>query len=83
MTFDNPLQAFVTADSTAAQRTKAKAKPAKAQRTTKKSRAIELYKANIVAGKAVVIALYKSELNMTDAGSNSYFYAVKKLVSSK
>lgn len=55
-------------------------KPAKAARTdTKKSRAVDIYKANIAAGKSAVITLFKTELAMTDAGANSYFYATKKL----
>lgn len=55
-------------------------KPVKAVRTdSKKSRAVEIYKANIAAGKAAVITLYKTELSMTDAGANSYFYATKKI----
>ena len=57
----------------------AKAKVATARTDTKRARALDLYKANISAGKATVIALFKTELAMTDAGANSYFYATKKL----
>ena len=57
-----------------------KAKTAPAVRTdTKRARAVDLYKTNIAAGKAAVITLFKTELAMTDAGANSYFYATKKL----
>lgn len=58
---------------------KAKAvKAAPPARETKKSCAVRLYEQNIKQGKAAVIALYKSQLAMTDAGANSYFYAIKK-----
>lgn len=86
MTFDNPMQAFVEAERTATPAAKAKrivkqiTTPA---RETKKSCAIKIYEKNIKQGKSAVIALFKSDLAMTDAGANSYFYAVKKLAASK
>lgn len=81
MTFDNPFQAFVEAETKAPvkeKRAKAEAKP---QRNTKKARAVEIYKKHIADGKAAVTDLYKSELQMSDAGANSYFYAIKKQLS--
>jgi hypothetical protein len=58
---------------------KAKVKQAaveKPARNTKKSAAIELFRT--LADKKAVIAAYKSQLDMTDAGANSYYYAIKK-----
>ena len=73
-------QMTAPADTAPAKRTSAKAKVAPAARTdTKRARALDLYKANITAGKSAVINLFKTELAMTDAGANSYFYATKKL----
>ena len=74
----NPFTQFV-----AAQLEKTPAKPKakqpvaeKLQRNTKKSAAIELFRT--LADKKAVIAAYKSQLDMTDAGANSYYYAIKK-----
>ena len=82
MTFNNPMQAFVDAESaTASKPSKQKrAAPQASTRTreTKKSAAIKLYKAHISQGKRAVIDRFKSELAMTDAGANSYFYAIKR-----
>ena len=81
MTFDNPMQAFVEAESTPATKTSKPKRVAQAStstRETKKSCAVKLYRAHIAEGKRSVIALFKSELSMTDAGANSYFYAIKK-----
>lgn len=76
----NPLMALVDlANAKPVKGVKVKAeRPAKTD--TKRARALELYKANIKEGRAKVLSLFKSELNMTDAGANSYFYATKKLV---
>lgn len=67
-----------------AKKATAKAKPAaKAkveQKVTKKSQAVTFYKKNIKKGKAAVIQFFKGDLSMTDAGANSYFYAIKKEV---
>ena len=56
----------------------AASKPAKAEKVTKKSQAVIFYKKNIKKGKSIVIDFFKGDLSMTDAGANSYFYAIKK-----
>lgn len=48
---------------------------------SKRARAVIIYKESIGDGKKVVIERFKKELSMTDAGSNSYFYATKKALS--
>ena len=47
---------------------------------SKRSRAVIIYKESIGDGKKVVIDRFKTQLSMTDAGANSYFYATKKAV---
>ena len=83
MTLDthNPFTAFVAAQ--AAKQSapkKAVEKAAKPPRDSKRVKAACIYREYIKQGKSAVIALYKTELDMTDAGANSYFYATKKLV---
>ena len=80
---NNPFAALVAAaelnkakrpsDKTAAKR--AVGQP---RENTKRARAEKIYSEQIGNGKAAVIALFKSDLAMTDAGANSYFYATKK-----
>ena len=76
----NPLMALVDlANAKPVKGVKAKAeRPVKTD--SKRARALQLYKDNIKDGRATVLKLFKTELNMTDAGANSYFYATKKLV---
>lgn len=61
----------------------AASKPEKktAAKVTKKSQAVTFYKKNIKKGKSIVIDFFKGDLSMTDAGANSYFYAIKKELS--
>lgn len=84
MTLDthNPFTAFVAAQAAKQSAPKAKAveKAAKPPRDSKRVKAASIYREYIKQGKSTVIALYKTELDMTDAGANSYFYATKKLV---
>jgi hypothetical protein len=74
----NPFTQFVAAQlQQPAAKPKAKQIVAeKPQRNTKKSAAIELFRS--LADKKAVIAAYKSQLDMTDAGANSYYYSIKK-----
>lgn len=74
----NPFTQFVAAQlQKTAAKPKAKQTAAeKPQRNTKKSAAIELFRSS--ADKKAVIAAYKSQLDMTDAGANSYYYSIKK-----
>lgn len=78
----NPFEALTKATSKAkapaAKKAVAKAKVE--QKVTKKSQAVTFYKKNIKKGKAAVIQFFKGDLSMTDAGANSYFYAIKKEV---
>jgi membrane protein involved in colicin uptake len=53
---------------------------AEAKPETKRARAIVIYNESLKDGKKVVIDRFKTELSMTDAGANSYFYATKKIV---
>lgn len=77
----NPLMALV--DLANAKPVKG-VKAAKAERPvktdSKRALALQLYKDNIKEGRHVVLSLFKTQLKMTDAGANSYFYATKKLV---
>jgi hypothetical protein len=47
-------------------------------KVTKKAQAVMFYKKNIKKGKGAVITFFKGDLSMSDAGANSYFYAIKK-----
>lgn len=78
---NNPLNAFVVAQQSVVPK-QPKVKQPKAKSTqSKKSQAIEMYKAHIASGKRTVTDMYKTKLNMTDAGANSYFYSIKKQLS--
>jgi hypothetical protein len=74
----NPFTQFVAAQmQQPAAKTKVKQTAAeKPQRNTKKSAAIELFRS--LTDKRAVIAAYKTQLDMTDAGANSYYYSIKK-----
>ena len=81
----NPFEALTktTAKAKAPAAKKAVAAPKvkpQSGKVTKKSQAVTFYKKNIKKGKAAVIEFFKGDLFMTDAGANSYFYAIKKEV---
>lgn len=53
----------------------------KPQRNTKKSAAVALFQS--LGSKQAVITAYKTQLDMTDAGANSYYYSIKKQLSTQ
>lgn len=79
----NPFTAFVAAQAAKQTAPKAKVAVVKPPRESKRTKAESIYREYIKQGKSAVISLYKTELDMTDAGANSYFYATKKLVAAK
>lgn len=85
MTKANPLQALVTAAEQApAKKAKAPAKKVvvkKEVRVTKKSLAIEIMKRNKKADRQTIMGKFMSELKMSAAGANSYYYTIKAIVS--
>lgn len=74
----NPFTQFVAAQMQKPTKAVVAKQPAaeKPQRNTKKAEAIVLFRK--LADKKAVIAAYKSQLDMTDAGANSYYYSIKK-----
>jgi hypothetical protein len=81
----NPLQALVDiALNQPAKKAKA-VRPRTARKEgaapSKRELAKVLYKTHIAEGRNAVLKAFKTQLNMTDAGSNSYYYATKKALS--
>lgn len=52
----------------------------KRKKGAKQEEAVRIYKENIDAGKAKIIELFMSELDMSKAGATTYFYNTKKKV---
>ena len=74
----NPFTQFVAAQLQKPTKASVVKQPAaeKPARNTKKSAAIALFQS--LSNKQAVIAAYKTQLDMTDAGANSYYYSIKK-----
>ena len=52
----------------------------KRKKGAKQEEALRIYKENVDAGKAKIIELFMSELDMSKAGATTYFYNTKKKV---
>jgi len=52
----------------------------KRKKGAKQEEALRIYKENIEAGKAKIIELFMSELDMSKAGATTYFYNTKRKV---
>lgn len=82
----NPLQALVdialNQPAKKAKTPKVRAARKEGAAPSKRELAKVLYASNISEGRNAVLKAFKTQLNMTDAGANSYFYATKKALSS-